>query len=144
MFKDRFRFILSTVIISVLLLAFYDNISSVIYVIITKNIGAYIMLSLYLVIFVIAFIFVSKSLYIFLMKKKLDKTIFLGLYLLSVNLGYIDAEFNTFPFIDIAIEFALFNKYLIGINFTYILLVLLFKKIFHEAPDSYSLKHKSF
>ncbi len=55
-----------------------------------------------------------------------------------------EPEFNTFPIIDLAIEFALFNKYLIGINFTYILLVVLFKKIFDEAPDSYSLNHKTF
>lgn len=137
MYKDRFRFLLCTAIITLLILAFFESFSSIVDVVISKESGAYIMLLLYLVFFVIGFIKVTKSLSIFLMNKKLDKGIFTGLYLLSVNFGYLESEFNTFPILDLGLEFALFNKYLIGINFTYILLVFFFKKIFNNAPDSY-------
>lgn len=135
MYSAKFRFIISSLIISLLSVAFYENLTGVVEIFIANETGAYIMLSLYLLTFISGFIFIAKGFFSYVLLEEIKPILFVGFCLLSANFGYLEYDFNSFPIIDLSIELALFNKYLIGIHFIPLALIIFFRQISQKSTN---------
>lgn len=143
MFKDRNRFIITFTTLFAFLIAFFDNIENIYIVIFETDISGILVISLYTIQFFIGIWFLFKSLFVFLMEKKLKKQLFWGLYLMILNFSYSDISFTTFPLLDLSLNFSIFDKGGVGINFTILIIIGLYKSLFNNAPLIFDEKYNA-
>ena len=141
MYKDKQRFIISMVTLLIVSISAYEIIPEIAYFIVTLEFSGWIMSALYLSLFIPGYYLISKSLYSYVIKKRIDKKIYLGYYFLIINFAYKNIEFDTFPLLDISIDFTLYQGYSIGINFTILIFIIFFKYLYENAPDVFSYNY---